>query len=38
MQLLAKPKLQKFPLLGHALHLQQAQPVLNAVTSFLQEC
>jgi pimeloyl-ACP methyl ester carboxylesterase len=38
MQLLAKPKLEKFPLLGHALHLQQAQPVLNAVTSFLQEC
>ena len=37
MQLLAKPKLQKFPLLGHALHLQQPQPVLRAITTFLGE-
>jgi pimeloyl-ACP methyl ester carboxylesterase len=38
LQLLARPTLQKFPLLGHALHLQQAQPVLNAITGFLQAC
>jgi pimeloyl-ACP methyl ester carboxylesterase len=37
LRLLAKAKLQKFPLLGHALHLQQAQPVLNAITSFLRD-
>lgn len=35
LQLLAKPKVEKFPLLGHALHLQQPQPVLKAVTNFL---
>jgi pimeloyl-ACP methyl ester carboxylesterase len=34
-ELLAKPKVEKFPLLGHALHLQQPQPILKAVTSFL---
>jgi pimeloyl-ACP methyl ester carboxylesterase len=36
-QLLAKPKVEKFPLLGHALHLQQPQPVLKAITNFLKE-
>jgi pimeloyl-ACP methyl ester carboxylesterase len=36
-ELLAKPKVEKFPLLGHALHLQQPQPVLKAVTNFLNE-
>jgi pimeloyl-ACP methyl ester carboxylesterase len=36
MQLLAQPQLVSFPLLGHALHLQQPQPVLKAVTSFLE--
>ncbi len=36
MRLLAQPKLVSFPLLGHALHLQQAQPVLKAVTTFLE--
>lgn len=36
MRLLARPKLVSFPLLGHALHLQQAQPVLKAVTTFLE--
>lgn len=35
MRLLARPKLVRFPLLGHALHLQQAQPVLQAVCAFL---
>ena len=36
MHLLARPKLVSFPLLGHALHLQQVQPVLKAVTTFLE--
>jgi pimeloyl-ACP methyl ester carboxylesterase len=36
-ELLAKPKVEKFPLLGHALHLQQAQPILKAVTTFLSD-
>ena len=35
LQLLAQPTLQKFPLLGHALHLQQSQPVVTVVTAFL---
>jgi len=34
-QLLAKPTVEKFPLLGHALHLQQPQPVLRVITRFL---
>jgi pimeloyl-ACP methyl ester carboxylesterase len=36
MQLLARPQLVTFPLLGHALHLQQVHQVLKAVTSFLE--
>jgi pimeloyl-ACP methyl ester carboxylesterase len=35
MRLLPRPKLVKFPLLGHALHLQQPQPVIKAVSAFL---
>ena len=35
MRLLLKPKLVKFPLLGHALHLQQPQPIIKAVSAFL---
>lgn len=36
MRLLPKPRLVKFPLLGHALHLQQPQPVIKAVSAFLE--
>lgn len=36
MRLLAQPRLVKFPLLGHALHLQKPQPVLKVVTEFLE--
>lgn len=36
MRLLPKPTLVKFPLLGHALHQQQAQPVIKAVNAFLE--
>jgi pimeloyl-ACP methyl ester carboxylesterase len=35
LRLLAKPQLKRFPLLGHALHLQQPQPILRAVSEFL---
>lgn len=35
-RLLAKPMLVKFPLLGHALHQQQPNPVIKAVSSFLE--
>ena len=34
-RLLARPTVERFPLLGHALHLQRPQPVLNAVLRFL---
>ncbi len=34
-RLLAKLTVEKFPLLGHALHLQRPQPVLEAVQRFL---
>ncbi len=37
LSLLPRAKHVKFPLLGHALFMQQPKPVLNAVTSFLQE-
>jgi len=36
LQLLPDAKHIKFPLLGHALFMHQAKPVLDAVTSFLQ--
>jgi pimeloyl-ACP methyl ester carboxylesterase len=37
MRLLPRASHVKFPLLGHALFLQQAKPVLNAVTPFLAQ-
>ncbi|HET7205392.1 MAG TPA: alpha/beta hydrolase [Terriglobales bacterium] len=36
LRLLKYPNLMRFPLLGHALHLQQAQPVIDAVTEFVE--
>jgi len=33
---LAKSKLVRFPTLGHALYMQQAEPVLRAIREFLQ--
>ena len=36
LRLLPDAKHIKFPLLGHALFMHQAKPVLDAVTSFLQ--
>ena len=36
LRLLPKAEHVKFPLLGHALFMQQPKPVLNAVTSFLR--
>ena len=36
-QLLEKPTIEKFPLLGHALHLQQPEPVLKVITRFLND-
>ena len=36
MRLLPNAKFVKFPLLGHALHQQQPQPVIKAVNAFLE--
>ncbi len=36
-KLLAHSEIVKFPLLGHALFMQQAKPVLQAVTAFLEK-
>ena len=35
MQLLKRGSVVRFPLLGHALHLQRPQPILEAVNNFL---
>lgn len=35
--LLAKSKVVRFPTLGHALYMQQAEPVLRAIQEFLQQ-
>jgi len=37
LRLLPRAKHVKFPLLGHALFMQQPKPVLHAITSFLRE-